>query len=143
MVPRGAKSRDAAVAAGMLGSRVGLEGTRAGQAKREPKKGCLLQWAFLGCSHKLLQFNRPRRHLMCECESCPDPSASVSLAPVSPDKKWLCSYIKAAPTTAFSWFHSEKAPAEERRRNLEILPLPLLCFGIPENKKAAEEWQAL
>lgn len=75
------------MAAGMLDSHAGPEGLRAGQAKGEPKKGSLLQRAFPGCLPKLPQISSPSRHLMCECKSCPDPPASVSLAPVSPNQK--------------------------------------------------------
>lgn len=123
------------MAAGTLGSCAGPEGPRMGRAKGWPKKGSLLQQALPRRSPKLLQIGGPRRHLMCECKSCPDPPASVSLAPVSPNQKWLRSCPKAAPTTAFSRFCSEKTPAEEPRRTWRFCPCLFSCFGIPENKK--------
>lgn len=123
------------MAAGMLGSHVRPEGLRVGPVKCEPKKGSLLQRAFPGCSPKLLQISGPRRHLMCECKSCPDPPASVSLAQVSPNRNRLGCCPKAAPTTAFSRFCSEKAPAEETRKTWRFCPCLCRVLGSPRTKK--------
>lgn len=84
----------------------GSGGAKSGMTQGTAQEG--LQWVFPRRSPKLLQISGPGRHLMWECKSCPDLLASVSLAPASPNQKWPRSCPKAAPTTAFSQFCSEK-----------------------------------
>lgn len=68
---------------------------------------------------------------MCEPESCPDP----------PSLSVLCSTVPKPERPQISSHNCiflvllRKGSRRGNAQDLEILPLPLSCFGIPENKK--------
>lgn len=90
------------------------------------------------------QISSPWRDLTCKGKSCADPPASTSPAQksVSPNQAAALLPQSGSCSSIFLGF-LRKCSRRGSTEDLAILPSPPPCFGIPVNKKALEEWQAL